>query len=100
MEGSNQTPLTTALESFTKGLNYSLASLSVHHRNYVKMANQKKQSPATGSLKTPDREEIPVGEMGKCSFSPSINYRYQLYCLVLSFIMVHIIYYYLGFLFP
>lgn len=87
-EQINLVPLITVLESFSKRTNRSDGT--------IQMADKKSEP-----LETPDRKkEIPVGEMDKCSASGRTNYRYHLYCLVLSFIMVHLIYRYLSFLFP
>lgn len=94
-QDKNKQSLFNDLENLGKLLNYSFAKINQNHRNYLEMTNKKK---SLGTIK----DEIPLGEMNKCSSSlPSqkISYKYHLYCLVLSFIMVHIIYYYLGFLF-
>ena len=101
LDKDNTIPLITDLENFSKKLNYSFNSVAEHHRNYLnEMATKKKSSAAVKNQQQPNKDEIPLGEMNKCSSGRSINYRYHIYCFVLSFVMVHIIYYYLGFLFP
>ena len=62
---------------------------------HIEMADKK---TASNPLSASDEQDKPVGE--PCGCPNRINYRYHLYCLVLSLVMVHLIYHYLGFLFP
>lgn len=97
LEQINQISLITALESLSKRKNRTSTNDVQQRERDIKIKMDGKKNE---SLEMPDKKEIPVAEMNQCSASNRINYRYHLYCLVLSLILVHLIYRYLDFLFP
>lgn len=95
LEPNNKISLIADLEKNSKSSNQSPSA-----QDREEMADKTASDNSEMSDNQANKQEMPVGEMDKCSSSNRINYRYHLYCLVLSFIIVHLIYRYLGFLFP